>query len=304
MPVLEKQDKGKQVSEKQDKGKQVSNKQDKGKAIVSLVPKKKIDKRKGKGKKVMTKRQRIKLYFRHKNGQSRSQSNAIIIEYIKADCKRTLHEEKVRVPKKSKRTGKSLEELCQSYFNSHFWEGLLAFWKLEAHQHRSQSGINNRDKVQNLHSSGARPFQEVEEVIMKEERAGKNPTRLEVWDKTHTRVGSEVDENGRPRNYTTASAMEIASRYASILNEKGAVEEVGDSVASLVEADYTEEGDQDIGHECNGDNDREDNVDEENARENNVGEDEDNGHNDEDNDKAAGQDEDEGSNSDPDIGVD
>lgn len=44
---------------------------------------------------------------------------------------------------------------------------------------------------------------------MIDEKNGVLPTRLEVWDKTHTRVGKEVDEEGRPL-YTTAAAKEIA----------------------------------------------------------------------------------------------
>lgn len=52
---------------------------------------------------------------------------------------------------------------------------------------------------------------------MKVEKAGKMPTRLQLWDRTHTRAGTELDENGNPKQYTTAAAMEIAVRM-SIIN--------------------------------------------------------------------------------------
>lgn len=162
----------------------------------------------------------FKSYFKHLKGQSRSQSKAIVIDYIQAVCKRTLYEEKVRTCEKARTTGKSYLELCPSYYNIEFWKGLIEFWRSEEHQERSRVGIENRGKVTNLHSSGARPFQEVAE-IMQVEKAGKKPTRLELWNRTHTRAGTELDENGNPKQYTTAAAMEIATRYASILDDKG-----------------------------------------------------------------------------------
>lgn len=45
--------------------------------------------------------------------------------------------------------------------------------------------------------------------MLTDEKNGVPPTRLEVWDKTHTQVGNEVDAEGRPL-YTTAAVKEIA----------------------------------------------------------------------------------------------
>lgn len=106
------------------------------------------------------------MYFKHLKGQSRSQSKAIVIEYIQAVCKRTLYEEKKRVHEKARTTGKSFLELCPSYYDIEFWKGLIEFWRSEEHQERSKVGIENRNKVTNLHSSGSRPFQEVAEVVL------------------------------------------------------------------------------------------------------------------------------------------
>ncbi|KAK1385843.1 hypothetical protein POM88_023578 [Heracleum sosnowskyi] len=73
-----------------------------------------------------------------------------------------------------------------------------------------------------------------------EEKNGVPPTRLEVWDKTHTRAGSEVDEDGRPL-YTTAKAKEIAlssddeDDVTDISDDEGDIE--ADAVEEEVESD-------------------------------------------------------------------
>lgn len=79
-------DNGKTISEKQDMGPSVLNKQsktkklsemtqDKGKAKakVSLASRKKIDKRKGKGKKIMTRRQQIQAFKESYGGMTRTE---------------------------------------------------------------------------------------------------------------------------------------------------------------------------------------------------------------------------------------
>lgn len=48
--------------------------------------------------------------------------------------------------------------------------------------------------------------------MISEEKGGKKATCLDIWNRTHTRAGSELDENGMPLNYTTPAAMEIAVR--------------------------------------------------------------------------------------------
>lgn len=85
---------------------------------------------------------------------------------MKAVIKRTVNEEKSRAKKRSKELKKSYLELRPSYLKDPVWEGLVARWNHEDHIKRSEAGVKNRKKVQNLHSSGAKSFQEVEKVTI------------------------------------------------------------------------------------------------------------------------------------------
>ncbi|KAK1383121.1 hypothetical protein POM88_020856 [Heracleum sosnowskyi] len=68
------------------------------------------------------------------------------------------------------------------------------------------------------------------EKILTDEKHGVPPTRLEVWDRSHTKVGKEVDENGQ-RVYTSAAAKRITLKYAKILEENGFDPAQADKVA-------------------------------------------------------------------------
>ncbi|KAK1377760.1 hypothetical protein POM88_024504 [Heracleum sosnowskyi] len=62
--------------------------------------------------------------------------------------------------------------------------------------HLAEVGAQNRKKVVTLHSAGARSFQEVEKILT-DEKHGVPPTRLEVWDRSHTKVLDDIsDEEG------------------------------------------------------------------------------------------------------------
>lgn len=45
-----------------------------------------------------------------------------------------------------------------------------------------------------------------------EEKARYKTTCLDIWNRTHTPVGLQVDENGTLQNYTTPAAVKIAVR--------------------------------------------------------------------------------------------
>ncbi|KAL1826621.1 hypothetical protein ACET3Z_005033 [Daucus carota] len=51
---------------------------------------------------------------------------------------------------------------------------------------------------------------------MKRKERGKNPTRLEVWNRTHTRVGSDPDHPV----HTMPAAMAIAEKERKLAPEK------------------------------------------------------------------------------------
>ncbi|XP_063945183.1 uncharacterized protein LOC108203961 [Daucus carota subsp. sativus] len=156
------------------------------------------------------------LYFKQQKGQSRSEAKNIIEKHIKNTIKRTLNELKTNIEQKSKESGKSKLSLRPGYWSELFWKDLLNYWeKNEGHLHRSSVGSTNRKNVERLHSAGARSFNKVKEEMKRKER-GKNPTRLEVWNRTHTRVGSDPEHPV----YTTPAAMAIATRYASILESR------------------------------------------------------------------------------------
>lgn len=147
-----------------------------------------------------------------------------------------MNELKKSIEKKSKETGVSKLDLKPSYWSVTFWKDLLNYWETnEGHLHRATVGATNRGHVERLHSAGARSFNSVKKVIflkkyisiyvythkhkwytnisyfliwkeLKKKQQGKSPTKLQVWDKCHTKVGSD------PQNpvYTTPAAMRIA----------------------------------------------------------------------------------------------
>nr|XP_017221784.1 PREDICTED: uncharacterized protein LOC108198541 [Daucus carota subsp. sativus] len=152
-------------------------------------------------------------YYRQLKGQSRSQAKAIIEDHIKVTIKRTMNELKRRIERKSREEGVSKLALKPEYWNIIFWKDLLKYWDTdEGHLHRSEVGAANRQRVERLHSAGARSFNRVRENMKK--KLSKSPTKLEVWDECHTRITSTPES----RIYTTPAAMRIAERYASILD--------------------------------------------------------------------------------------
>ncbi|XP_063939832.1 uncharacterized protein LOC135148511 [Daucus carota subsp. sativus] len=124
-----------------------------------------------------------------------------------------MNELKRRIERKSREEGVSKLALKPEYWNIIFWKDLLKYWDTdEGHLHRSEVGAANRQRVERLHSAGARSFNRVRENMKK--KLSKSPTKLEVWDECHTRIGSTPES----RIYTTPAAMRIAERYASILD--------------------------------------------------------------------------------------
>nr|XP_017233139.1 PREDICTED: uncharacterized protein LOC108207190 [Daucus carota subsp. sativus] len=144
-------------------------------------------------------------YYRQLKGQSRSQAKAIIEDHIKVTIKRTMNELKRRIERKSREEGVSKLALKPEYWNIIFWKDLLKYWDTdEGHLHRSEVGAANRQRVERLHSAGARSFNRVRENM--KNKLSKSPTKLEVWDECHTRIGSTPES----RIYTTPAAMRIA----------------------------------------------------------------------------------------------
>ncbi|XP_063950088.1 uncharacterized protein LOC108221667 [Daucus carota subsp. sativus] len=144
-------------------------------------------------------------YYRQLKGQSRSQAKAIIEDHIKVTIKRTMNELKRRIERKSREEGVSKLALKPEYWNIIFWKDLLKYWDTdEGHLHRSEVGAANRQRVERLHSAGARSFNRVRENMKK--KLSKSPTKLEVWDECHTRITSTPES----RIYTTPAAMRIA----------------------------------------------------------------------------------------------
>ncbi|KAK1361092.1 hypothetical protein POM88_045566 [Heracleum sosnowskyi] len=160
----------------------------------------------------------FKNYYRHKKGQSESEADWSIELHAKNTCKRLISDEKDRWKKKKARTGLSDEELCPSYFHPNFWDGLLNFWNSETHKHRAEVGSKNRQKVDTLHSAGAKAF-EAHEMDMMKQNNGKKPPLLKLWERTHTTAASrraqEVDAT-KPLEFTTPHAM-----YGAILEARG-----------------------------------------------------------------------------------
>ncbi|KAK1372413.1 hypothetical protein POM88_028606 [Heracleum sosnowskyi] len=135
-----------------------------------------------------------------------------------------MNEEKDRLKKKVVDTGLPMKDLRPSYFHPILWDELLKFWDSEVHKHRSDVGAKNREKVQTLHSAGAKAFEAIE-MEMTRENKGKKPRRLELWDRTHTIVASRKANKGKKGGrlvYTTPAAMEMAARYGAILEREGA----------------------------------------------------------------------------------
>ena len=110
----------------------------------------------------------MQKYYRQLKRQSRSKAKTIIEDHIKVTIKRTMNELKRRVERKSKEQGVSKLSLKPDYWNIIFWKDLLNYWETnEGHLHRSEVGAANRQRVERLHSAGARSFNRVREVILK-----------------------------------------------------------------------------------------------------------------------------------------
>ena len=107
----------------------------------------------------------LQHFYKNLRGQSRTEATWSIKEHAKRTCKKMMNEEKRRFVKKKKETGKSAKELRPKYFQAPLWDNLLKYWDSEGHRHRSQVGAKNREKVETLHTAGAKSFEAVEMVI-------------------------------------------------------------------------------------------------------------------------------------------
>ncbi|KAK1388633.1 hypothetical protein POM88_016811 [Heracleum sosnowskyi] len=157
----------------------------------------------------------FKCLYKNLRGQSRFQATWSINQHVKRTCKRVMNEEKDRLKKNIGETGLPSTDLWPSYFHPILWDELLKYWDSEGHKHRSNVGAKNREKVQTLHSAGAKAF----EAEMTKANKGKKPKRLQLWDRTHTTAASRRANKGKV--YTTPEAMAIASRYGAILEREG-----------------------------------------------------------------------------------
>jgi len=78
-----------------------------------------------------------------------------------------MNELKRRIERKSREEGVSKLALKPEYWNIIFWKDLLKYWDMdEGHLHRSEVGAANRQRVERLHSAGARSFNRVREVVL------------------------------------------------------------------------------------------------------------------------------------------
>jgi hypothetical protein len=146
-----------------------------------------------------------------------------------------MNELKKRVFDKEKEEGKTKLSQKPAYWSEAFWRDLVNYWETnEGHLHRAKVGATNRQRVERLHSAGARSFNAVKNVIKSKyaqththahtrlfhitnmryfiiwkelaKTLQKPPTKLEVWDKCHKKVGSDPEHPV----YTTPAAMRIA----------------------------------------------------------------------------------------------
>ena len=107
----------------------------------------------------------FQCFYKNLRGQSRTEANWSIREHVKRTCKKMMNEEKRRLVRKMKETGKSAKDLRPGYFQGPFWENLLKYWDSDTHKHRSKVGSQNREKVETLHTAGAKSFEAIEMVI-------------------------------------------------------------------------------------------------------------------------------------------
>lgn len=151
-------------------------------------------------------------FYKHQRGQSRRKSRYIVEDHIKLSIKRNMSELKKRVETVAREKGVSKLSLKPPYWSETFWKDLVKYWETnEGHLRRAKVGAENRQRVERLHSAGARSFNSVKAEMTRKNK--KPPTKLEAWDKCHQKVGSDPNNPA----YTTPAAMHIAERYASIL---------------------------------------------------------------------------------------
>jgi hypothetical protein len=90
----------------------------------------------------------------------------IVNDHVKKTIKRTVNELKARVYKREKEEGKTKLSQKPPYWSEAFWRDLINYWETnEGHLHRAKVGSTNRQRVERLHSAGARSFNAVKNVI-------------------------------------------------------------------------------------------------------------------------------------------
>lgn len=87
-----------------------------------------------------------------------------VYTHVQNEIKHTLNETKKKAIRDAKNKNCSLVDVDQGYFDDDFWKELVEYWNSEAHTRRSRVAAENRQKLQHLHSSGAKSFTEMEDV--------------------------------------------------------------------------------------------------------------------------------------------
>lgn len=92
-------------------------------------------------------------------------ATSCVRKHIMGVVKRTINEEKTRAYARAKASGLTPFDHRPPYFSPHVWRYFCDHWVSEAHIAKSETSKKNREKLEVNHTAGAKPFDDVREVL-------------------------------------------------------------------------------------------------------------------------------------------
>nr|KAJ0192239.1 hypothetical protein LSAT_V11C800436980 [Lactuca sativa] len=168
----------------------------------------------------------ISQYYCYPRGVSNAEGDAVVRQHVGRTMTQALYEERIRAQERANRDGTSLVEQCPTYFDMRVWKTFCSHWRNRSFKRKSITNKQNREKLQVVHTTGAKPF--IKFLLDLLQECNELLTTVDFWEGSHKIKGTD--------EWASEEARLIGERMRRIFESKESTPDWNLDISILLEA--------------------------------------------------------------------